>query len=581
MKFELNDEKMYEFFDQLANQHTFSKPLERISRYLSNDKKVPIYDCNAEIDMGHSFRNLMLIYPELIAKEQVCAAENIQRIFRRFICIDGMERLLATGYSDIEWNMFLEYDFAKERSRYYRDHFIHQFRDAFLGLSILSLEGFRRAIGNWFKAQDGPVSQYLKDCLGENIQDVEETVLSVVCQSVFLAAIFHDLGYPLSYFSRVSKQISRSLSYHNAIYRTYKSDFSSLHAKLASSLLFRTVKVKEIREKYDDDDHGIFSAICFLLNFYDTGAIHELPPKQQCIINLAALAIYDHTNKYPQTHRMTFNKSPVSYLLRISDDLQEWSRFHASVDSNNNAMILPDELLSVYADDKGFVYRAVGQSHEIVSTDKPIFYKTTYLLYKKLNFIDACSSMNLYEDTGGNINFDIPYNLYAQIEIAAMNFGFATHRHEELQKLSVIMKSQLYLPNVQLNYALSNNVFYLAHKLLIDFQQKLEEDDFVAFLLNNKHLPQQVDVDKMKRRVKESLTQIRKIKFKHKYIAFLYFTEHKISELKSDQVYLTVEQYSEYCLQSQEYIKGNLGLLGLVNQLMEWYSEGNNIKCEF
>ncbi|HHY27554.1 MAG TPA: hypothetical protein GX523_12605 [Desulfitobacterium dehalogenans] len=577
MKFELNDDKMYEFFDQLANQHTFSEPLERISRYLSSDKKVPIYDCNAEIDMGHSFRNLMLIYPELIAKEQVCAAENIQRILRRFICIDGMERLLATGYSDIEWNMFLEYDFAKERSRYYRDHFIHQFRNAFLGLSILSLEGFRRAVGDWFKAQDGPISQYLKDCLNENMEDAEETVLPIVCQSVFLGAIFHDLGYPLNYFSRISRQISRSLSHHNAIFRTYKSDFSSLHAKLASSLLFRTVKTEEIRKKYDNDDHGIFSAICFLLNFYDTGAIHKLPSKQQCIINLAALAIYDHTNKYTQTHRMTFNKSPISYLLRISDDLQEWSRFYASVDSNNNAMILPDELLSIYADDEGFVYKAVGQSHEIVSTDKPIFYKTTYLSYKKLNFIDACSNINLYEDTNGNTQFDIYYNLYAQIEIAAMNFGFATHRHGEFQNLSAIMKNQIYLPNVQLNYILSNNVFYLAHKLLVDFQHKLEEEDFVAFLLDNKHLPQQVDVDKMKRRVRESLKQIKKIKFKHKYIALLYFTEHKIPGRKSEGVYLTVEQHSEYCLQSQEYLKGNLGLLGLVNRLMEWYTEGNNM----
>ncbi len=581
MKFELNDDKMYEFFDQLANQYTFSEPLERISRYLSNEKKVPIYDCNAEIDMGHSFRNLMLIYPELIAKEQVCAAENIQRIFRRYICIDGMERLLATGYSDIEWNMFLEYDFAKERSRYYRDHFIHQFRDAFLGLSILSLEGFRHAIGDWFRAQDGPVSQYLKDCLDEDIQDVEEAVLPVICQSVFLAAIFHDLGYPLNYFSRVSKQINRSLSYHNAIYGTYKSDFSSLHAKLASSLLFRTVKAEEIRKKYDDDDHGIFSAICFLLNFYDTGAIHELPPKQRCIINLAALAIYDHTNKYSETRRMVFDKCPVSYLLRISDDLQEWSRFYASVDSNNNAMILSDELLSVYMDDEGFVYKSVTQSQKITPTDRTIFYKTTYLPYKKLNFIDACNSINLYEDTDARIQFDIDYNLYAQIEIAAMNFSFATYRHEELQKLSIIMENQLYLPNVQLNYVLSNNVFYLAHKLLIGFQSKLENDDFIAFLLDNKYLPQQIAVDKLKRRVKDSLKQVRSIKFKHKNIAFLYFTEHKVPGCKSDGIYLTVEQHSEYSLQSREYLKGNLGLLGLVNRLMEWYLERNNIECEF
>lgn len=580
MKFELNDEKMYEFFDQLANQHTFSEPLVRISRYLSNDKKVPIYDCNAEIDMGHSFRNLMLIYPELIAKEQVCVAENIQRIFRRFICIDGMERLLATGYSDIEWNMFLEYDFAKERSRYYRDHFIHQFRDAFLGLNILNLKGFRRSIGDWFRAQDGPVSQYLKDSLDEDIQDVEESVLPVVCQSVFLAAIFHDLGYPLSYFSRVSKQINRSLSYHNAIYGTYKSDFSSIHAKLASSLLFRTVKAEEIRKKYDDDDHGIFSAICFLLNFYDTGALHELPPKQQCIINLAALAIYDHTNKYSQTHRLTFNKNPVSYLLRISDDLQEWSRFYASVDSNANAMILADELLSVYADDEGFVYKSVSQSHEMAATDKPIFYKTTFLPYKKLNLIDACGSINLNEDIDDNIQFDINYNLYAQIEIAAMNFVFATHRYAELQRLSMIMKNQLHLPNVQLNYVLSNNVFYLAHELLTRFQGKLEEGDFRSFLLDNKHVPQQVSVDKIKKRVKESLNQIKKNKFKHKYSALLYFTEHKTPGSESEGIYLTVEQYSEYCLKSQEYLKGNLGLLGLVNRLMEWYSEGTNIECE-
>ena len=578
MKFELNDGKMYEFFDQLANHHAFSDPVAQISRYLSNEKKIPIYDCNAEIDMGHSFRNLMLIYPEGIAKEQVCAVENLQRMFRRYICIDGLERLLATGYSDIEWSMFLEYDFDREHSKYYRDHFIHQFRDAFLGLIILSSKGFQSAIVSWFKAQDGPISQYLEGCLQENMQDAEEVVMSVVCQSVFLAAIFHDLGYPLSYFSRVSKQISRSLSYHNAIYRTQKSDFSLLYAKLASSLLFRTVKAEEIRKKYDNDDHGIFSAICFLLNFYDTGAIYTLPNKQQCIINLAALAIYDHTNKYSETHRMTFNKNPVAYLLRISDDLQEWSRFYTTVDSNNNAMILSDELLSIYADDEGLIYRSVGQSHEAAATDKPIFYKTTYLPYKKLNFIDACNNISLYEDANGSIQFDIDYNWYGQIEIAAMNFGFATHRDRELQRLLMLMKDQLYLPNVQLRYVLSNNVFYLAHKLLSDFQRKLTEDSFIAFLLDNKHLSQQVDADKIKRRVKQSLNQIKKIKFKHKDKMFLYFTDQKIPGYNSKGIYLTVEQHSEYCLQSQEYLKGNLGLLGLINRLIEGYSEENKIE---
>lgn len=78
-----------------------------------------------------------------------------------------------------------------------------------------------------------------------------------------------------------------------------------------------TVSHDEIRKKYEKNDHGCLSAISFLMNFYFSGSIYSLDSKKQCIVEMAAVAIYKHTDHYHKNNRMLFGQDPLSYLEKL------------------------------------------------------------------------------------------------------------------------------------------------------------------------------------------------------------------------------------------------------------------------
>ena len=69
---------------------------------------------------------------------------------------------------------------------------------------------------------------------------------------------------------------------HNAV-----ESFDQIAAKLGGSLLFTIVDQEEIRQRLEPGnkgkyDHGAYSAIAFLLQFYETGLIHSLGQEKKC-----------------------------------------------------------------------------------------------------------------------------------------------------------------------------------------------------------------------------------------------------------------------------------------------------------
>ena len=231
-KFVLNDTQMFAFFDELANDASESK----LQEYLMNPKEGHlIFDVASKIDLGEFYKSLLMMYSSEDAMEQVLLVDNLQKVFRKSICIDGLERLLALNYTDIEWSMFLEYDFNKQQSRHYRDHFFHQFRDAYMALQLIENCNVIDNMKDWLKSGDRLIARYIlsmckKQEREESVDDQHfELGIEIMVKSVLISAIFHDLGYPLSYYMRVTNQIQQSLPYYSSICCAEKSNFQQLN----------------------------------------------------------------------------------------------------------------------------------------------------------------------------------------------------------------------------------------------------------------------------------------------------------------------------------------------------------------
>jgi hypothetical protein len=57
---------------------------------------------------------------------------------------------------------------------------------------------------------------------------------------------------------------------------------------------------------------------------------------------MSAVAIYKHTDKFTDANRMVFGLDPISYLLRICDDMQEWQRFMVLIEDTHNYLMCSD-----------------------------------------------------------------------------------------------------------------------------------------------------------------------------------------------------------------------------------------------
>jgi hypothetical protein len=394
--------------------------------------------------------------------------ENLQSVFNKYFGISGLERLITTNFTDIEWSMFLEQNFEINEPKRTRDHYQHQFRNAFLGCTLLYDFKF---IDNIIKCIEDKetifsflvnraVDKYMikNHSMSERIDYEKE----ITFKAFLLAAIFHDIGYPIEYYLRESRQIHKFTPFYKIINSNIKADFAEIKAILVDSQLFSLLNNNEIEEKYNRNDHGVFSAISFLLNFYQAGSIFSMSDIDRCVIEMAAIAIYNHTNKYKDDERMVFNNDPISFLLRLCDDLQEWSRFSLSINNTSNMLRCKcfGMLKRTNVEDIGdseIIYKCQSCGQE--------FYKVTSLEYKKIHYLSLCDEMEISWD-GFKINININYDAYKQLELLLCDYTAVKYRDNDLKKIKEMLKFQKNLPDIKINWFLSNNPCELARRVL-------------------------------------------------------------------------------------------------------------------
>lgn len=510
----INTKRMLDFYEawNAINFKYFSnvdvnsilKKKEYIEKYAAIEELEEQF-CFAEltrVSYGDILSNLDLIYAREKASEDIVKLFDLIRykIIHQYIGIEGLERLFSEKYIDFEWDMHLGIDYKSHKMNFYRDHFVHQIRNAFFMHIMLEKFGWQdKAMEVLMNSENSKVSRYVCKCMGQQLTKGYYNGVSIVsgynnrefyCRNIiymasYMAALFHDIGYPEAANSINQGRITEYIAnLYNAESSGY--NYPRLNTLMQNSLLFRIVPFQEIRERLQGDkpDHGALSAIIFLLNFYENGAIQNLEPYKKCAVELAALAIYNHTNEYRYTEKLEsgqyiknlFSLNPVSYLLRISDDLQEWGRIYFELSNGSNIVLCSRCKTPVIRrrGEDGGVYYCCNCNDDTLFT--PMFDYDTNFPYRRIYNVTVCEDLDIEDSAKAEktaeteegaaaqpmpdrqvICFSLDYKLERLLHIAYINPGYAKYRVKELNALKEMLDYQKELPLMKLKYFMTAN----------------------------------------------------------------------------------------------------------------------------
>jgi len=445
----VNDEGMYDYFHDLLKEKLDGLSFGKEKQRKRENWQMGLTAYNFE----QIYETRKAIYSEKEVCNELCMTDDILHIFQTYFCIPGIDRLLVNNYGALENDIFLEYDAKSGAPKKIREHYKHQYRNAYLGSLLLLEYDFLDAMTECILNSDSIVAGYVKAQTERNAGNIRK----VLYQAYFIAAMFHDIGYPLDFFMRKAEQIHQYAPFYKIISSHVKTEFIELRAMLAGSLLFQIISEEKIKEKYDRNDHGCLSAVSFLLNFYSAGSIYSLDELERCVVETAALAIFRHTDR-PAEKCLIFEEDPLSYMVRLCDDLQEWERFLLVINEKHNYLKCSKCGSTIKADGRRY-YCECGEEYE----------KITDIVNKKVNYINLCNQLVLhYDEQNGRLEIRLEFDHYKQLEILLDDYCAVKKRHEDLNKVKDYLRCQHYLPVIQLEYYLSNNPV----KLIEDFLKK-------------------------------------------------------------------------------------------------------------
>lgn len=308
----------------------------------------------------------------------------------------------------------------------------------------------------------------------------------IIRSAAIISALFHDLSYPLCFFLNIKNRIGEYLPSMNAFIHNIEADIDRIVSILNSSLLFVLVSEDEIRKKLAKNqkkyDHGVFSAISLLLYFYESGRIHQLSIDKQIAIELAALAIYNHNFDYniveesaTEYYRPIFTQNPISYLLKICDEMQEWDRRYFELSKDDEHIFCPD-CNSPIIKYRQYVNDEITESMICkCSKDKKKFYeKSIFFPCRNMYTVTTCRSIDIISKSNSLI-FKLNYNLLDLLHMTQISCTYAAYRAKQLNKLKVLMGNQKYsdedskikIKNLYLDYTMTCNPLYLKAKILL------------------------------------------------------------------------------------------------------------------
>lgn len=446
--------------------------------------------------------NLDMIYSDKeLTKLIIKLYEMINgKIIQQYINVDGLERLFSEKYANFEWEMHLGMDHDEHSMTYYRDHFVHQIRDAYTMDELLSKHGFLEKISNILSNPgNGPISMYVCNMIDQQLfkrsiifNSVDKRTLkehflrNIIYMSSYMAGLFHDIGYPVVMNMNENRKIIDYLA-EMYVFKGGSYNFNRITSLLQNSLLFRVVRPKEIRKRIEGDkpDHGVVSALLFLLHFYENGAIYRLEPYKLCTIELAALAIYNHTNKYrvlgqkhPNYEKCVFALNPISYLLRVADDLQEWGRIYFEISKKSQIMLCSKchmPVIPLSNKSYGSKTSLICQSCNCKSYECDALFAYDNFPRRKLYNVTVCKNLEIKGDFNeiGNTKIFLDYRMDRLLQIAFISPKYAEHCIEELNHMKRLFISQYKMGVVFVDYFITNNIIFIKSRIVGEYYDKI------------------------------------------------------------------------------------------------------------
>ena len=553
-------------FDYLEEKYAVVYDRPKISGLgitkLKNNLRLPL-DVRAEValyeaaqnfgnlnkqEYSYISENLSLVYGDVdMVKNDIATYHLTEKKFiHNYLAIPQLDRMFDEDYFNFEWDMHVGQNFSEHRNDYNRDHFTHQIRNMYMMLILLKKFGFYEASYNILKDENcGKISEYTSKKLRQFLYNSEAPVFNlfrnivektggtitqesvnlyaedyflkyVIYASTILSALFHDMGYPICHFLEQRQRVSE---YNPTMYMFTHNSFDSfdeIEALLQDTLLFKIVSIKELKRSMQIDEkkgkfnHGAYSAIAFLLQFYINGTIHSLSIEKQCAIEMAAVAIYNHTVKYKVSDEKNntnyfqpvFRQNPISFLLRLCDDLQEWDRRYFEISRSPDlsvcnecfGVLVPD-LTSNESRDKHTGYRCFCEGERTFRNES--FSKRRLYVVNTAKSLDAKCNESV-------LTFNIDYDLYSLLKMSRVNNTYAKFRLKELNEIKGIVRHQdfefqsrtaLSFKHIYIDYFMTSNPITIKLKILEEFiftflyDGKIEESNKLD-ILNNIDLKQ-------------------------------------------------------------------------------------------
>lgn len=437
------------------------------------------------------------------------------KLLNRYVGIFGLSRLFDERYIEFEWDMHSRMDFNNHSISYYRDHFIHQLRDCFMLLRLLENPSIYKQVNAILHNKTmSKVSRFFNECIEKlsfnicdnrkfyslikglyreqanqkSFNDYVNIFYSkyIIYSSAIISSLFHDIGYPIVHYFGYQKRL---LKFAPSVYMLINGDKSSnekIAALLSQSLLFQVVGKEDILYN-SDGNHGAFSAIALLLHFYETGLIYSLPLEQKAAVELAALAIYNHTIQYQyikgdkkkdecKYYRAQFNLNPISFLLRLCDDAQEWNRTYFEI-SNTPTLLYcrkcqtPLKRIKLGEKDSDENYYCECQSNNTcfrlngTEFNRRVIYNVT-----------PSKVLRIYDNERENLIFDFDYDYFKLLRMCSISPTYAKQRTKELNYIKALVTAQNigYKNGVIINFFMSNNPILIKSFIIHDFKKKIK-----------------------------------------------------------------------------------------------------------
>lgn len=460
-EFLINDVEMYRYFEQLI----YGESSGLLKRW-----KVK----HDTLEYGLTERNVSkligtkeLLYGEEDAEKQICLLETLEEFLHEYIGIRGLEELFINNYGEIENSIFLEHD-AEGNPRNIREHAKHQMKNAYLG-SVLLLEcGYLQDMAKKINQEQSPVTRRLTQEVRAFLEKSEETEVlkkleELIYKIFMVSSLLHDIGYPLAYYLRSAKQMTEYPPYLKILCPTVKAEFADIKSSLLDSWLFRYVDAEKIQGKYVADDHGALSALSLLMHFYHNGRIHFLKPEERCIVEMAAVAIYHHTDRFPKGLRMVYLTDPVSFMVRLCDDMQEWDRFKILINGKHN-FLQCGQCGRLIKENRRLYQCKCGRSYE----------KVTMIQNRKLNYVCLCDELRI-EKREKSVNISAKFHFLKQLEILLDDYSCIVKTAGDMEKIQKMLEGQSFCPEMKVNYFVSNNPVEIIKRMIQDSGKKEEQ----------------------------------------------------------------------------------------------------------